>query len=145
MILPTRTAAELTGAGLGLSAYTATGAPEILGAQPGILLAAYAGALFGLAYTKPETWGRLLAIPAGSTLSQTGWFALRAGGLLFTLTMFAFLATWTVATAPHVPGAGWTGGLPPLPFAGLLAFGGQYLLPVALNSAGEWIKRKGTG
>lgn len=145
MIEPSRTVAEAAAVGASVAAASGLAPDQILGAPTGVLLAAYAGALFGLAYTKPETWGRLLAIPSASPLRQTGWFTLRAGGLLFTLTMFAFIATWAVVTAPHVPGAAWTGGLPPLPFAGLLAFGGQYLLPVALNSAGEWIKRKGSG
>lgn len=117
----------------------------ILGIPAGILLAAYAGALFGVAYTKPEAWGSLIAIPPGTRMARIGWVLLRAGGLLFTMTMFAFLASWSVASLPHVPLAGWTGQLPPQPFAGLLAWGGQYLLPIALQSAGSWIKRKGEG
>ena len=54
----------LATAAAGVGAAAATVQPEILGAPIGMLLAAHAGALFGLSRTPPEQWGSLLVIPA---------------------------------------------------------------------------------
>lgn len=112
--------------------------PDILGIPPGVLLAACAGALFGLAYTPPEAWGRLLAVPAATGWPRYGWIGLRAGGLVFTLLANALACSWAVAALPHLPGMAWAKGIPGMPAAGLLAFAGQHIIPKAL----DWLGRK---
>lgn len=113
-------------------------APTILGVPAGVLLAACAGALFGLAYTPPKLWQDLLAIPEGSAAKRATWVAVRSFSLAFTLAANAIASAWAVSAVPHVPGMGWTGGIPPVPAAGLLAFSAQHVIPHALG----FIKRK---
>ena len=54
-------------AGVAAATVTVTSIPveaaPILGIPVDVLLAACAGALFGLAYTKPETWERIMKLP----------------------------------------------------------------------------------
>lgn len=108
---------------------------EVLGVPPPVLLAAVAGALFGLAYTPPERWGTLLAIPKGSPWKRRTWVAIRAGGLVFTLTANAFACSWATQAAPHVPLLTFTAGIPAAALAGLLAFASQHIIPKVLQAA----------
>ena len=103
-----------------------------------MLLASSAGALFGLAYTKPETWERFMAIPQGSLGRRAGFATLRAMALIFTLSANAVVAGWGVDILPHVPLFSWTAKLAPQPFAGVTAFAGQYLIPKGLEAIGSW-------
>ncbi len=114
-----------------------------LGIPVGVLLAAFAGALFGLAYTPPEKWGDLVKVPAGPAIKRYGWISLRACGMLFTLSGIAVVSAWSVATAPFLPLFAWTKGIPAIPAAGLLAFAGQHLIPRALNAMSRWIDGRG--
>ena len=131
-IIPAAHAAAIA---TGVTAVAVQTGPLLLGIPAGVLLAACAGALFGLAYTKPEVWARLMAIPDGTRASRFVWVVVRASGLAFTLLGAALACGWAVSAAPHVPGFGWTGEIPPVPLAGLLAFGAQRLIPAALNAA----------
>jgi hypothetical protein len=124
---------------IGALAAPAAGADDVLGIPLGVLLASCAGALFGLAYTPPEQWGRLLAIPNGSRLKRYSWVALRAGGLLFTLAAIAFVCAWLAIGIPHVPGMSWAVGIGPKPMAGILAFAGQHFVPRLLNAGARGI------
>lgn len=139
MIRPT---AEAAGAVAGVTAAVVQAQPMILGIPAGVLLAACAGALFGLAYTHPEAWGRLLSIPPGSRLYRIGWVILRASGLLTTLCAIALVSAWAVSVVPHVPMLTWSADVPPIPFAGLLAFAGQRVIPRALAAAERWLDRR---
>lgn len=116
--------------------------PALLGIPSDVLLAAFCGAMLGLGYTKPEAWGQLLSIPAGSRLKQIGWLLLRSGGIAFTVTTVAVVSAWSVAAAPHVPMLNWTGDIPPIPLVGLLSFGGQTLIPRALEAGARWFDRR---
>lgn len=119
--------------------------PEVtyLGIPVGVLLAAYAGALFGLAYTPPEKWGALVKVPAGPALTRYGWISLRAMGMLFTLSGIAVVSAWAVATAPFFPLLKWAEGIPAIPAAGLLAFAGQHIIPRALSAMSRWVDNRG--
>lgn len=111
-------------------------APDsVLGVPPSVLLAACAGALFGLAYTPPERWGTLLKIPEGTAWKRRAWVVLRAGGLVFTLVANAFACSWATQAVPHVPLLTFTAGIPAAALAGLLAFGSQHIIPRALQAA----------
>lgn len=136
MIEPVLPSAQAAGVVAGVTAVAVQTGPIFLGIPAGVLLAACAGALFGLAYTKPETWAKLMAIPPGTRMSRVAWIAARACGLAFVLVSAAVASGWTVSAAPHVPGFGWTKDIPPVPFAGLLAFGAQRLIPWALAKLG---------
>lgn len=142
MIAPARAADLATGASV--ATLVVQTQAEIVGIPSGVLLAACAGALFGLAYTKPEDWGRLVSIPAGTRMVRFGWVALRAFGLLFTLTTIAFVSGWAVSTMPHFPLFAWLAQVPPIPFAGLLAFSGQRIFPRALGAIERWLDRRNT-
>ena len=110
--------------------------PEILGAPVGILLAAHAGALFGLSQTPPEKWGSLLVIPEGLTRAQHALAVLRRGlGIAFALVANAFACSWAVAWLPHFVES--AKNAPLAAGAGLLAFGGQHLIPRAFKAAGQ--------
>lgn len=128
--------AQAAGVAAGVTAVAVTSSGSIvLGIPAAVLLASCAGALFGLAYTKPELWARLMAIPAGSKGYRLAWVVVRASGLMFTLVSSAVACGWFVSAAPHVPMLGWTGEIPPVPLAGLLGYGAQRLIPAALNRA----------
>lgn len=114
-------------------------APEpVLGIPVDVLLAAAAGALFGLAYTKPETWQRFMALPEGSPYARYGCAALLAIGLLFTLACNALLAGWATEVLPHLPMMKWTANVAPQPLAGILAFAGQFAIPRGIKAVEEW-------
>jgi len=136
------TGAKAVGAVAGVTAVTVGTHPVFLGIPSDVLLAAFAGAMFGLAYTKPEAWGKLLDIPPGSALRRAGWLLLRSGGVAFTLSSIALASAWSVAVAPHFPMLEWTGEVPPIPLAGLLAYGGQRLIPKALDAGSRWFDRR---
>ena len=129
-------------AALGAAAVTVTAVPieatPILGIPVDVLLAASAGALFGLAYTKPETWQRFMGLPAGTLAMRIGWTAARAAGLLFVLGCNALLAGWGVDIIPRVPGFGWTAAITAQAFAGVLAFAGQFLIPRGIRAVEDW-------
>jgi hypothetical protein len=124
------------------TAVTITAVPvdhvAVLGINADTLLAACAGALFGLAYTKPETWQRFMALPEGTRAERALCAILRGGGLVFTLACNALLAGWLVEILPHLPMLGWTARIAPQPFAGVLAFVGQFTIPKAIRSIEEW-------
>lgn len=117
--------------------------PEVLGIGVGVLMGACAGALFGLANTPPEKWGKLLKIPDGTPAKRYGWICLRAGGLVFTLAGIAFVAGWTATALPHFPLTTWTAPIPAIPLAGLLAYAGQHVFPRAISAATRWIDNRG--
>lgn len=114
------------------------GADPILGIPVDVLLAACAGALFGLAYTRPETWQRIMALPDAKPWRVALFILVRALGLVFTLACNALLAGWVVAILPHLPLAAWTAKIAPQPFAGVLAFAGQFAIPRAIRAIEEW-------
>lgn len=143
MIEPARPAIEAAAVGAGLTATVVTQQALFLGIPAGVLLAAFAGALFGLAYTQPEAWGRLLSIPPGSRLARLGWIVLRAGGLLTTLAAIALVSGWSPSVLPHVPGFGWAKDIPQVPFAGFLAFTGQRFIPRAFSAGERWLDNRG--
>lgn len=136
------TGAKAVGAAAGVTAVTLNAHPVFLGIPSDVLLAAFAGAMFGLAYTRPEAWGTLLDIPPGSTAKRAGWLLLRTSGVAFTLSSIAIASAWAIAVAPHFPLLTWTGDVPPIPLAGLLAYGGQRLIPKALEAGGRWLDRR---
>lgn len=116
--------------------------PEILGAPIGALLAAHAGALFGLSKTPPEQWGSLLAIPGGvAPGARMAAVTRRAVGILFTLVANAFACAWVVAWLPHFFES--AKDAPLAAGAGLLAFGGQHLIPRAFKALGRRVDRWG--
>lgn len=133
-------AALATGVG---AAIVPAQVPEFLGMEVGVLMGACAGALFGLANTPPEKWGKLLTIPDAGRWERYGWIALRAGGLVFTLAGIALVAGWTTTALPHFPLTEWTGKIPPIPLAGLLAYGGQHFFPRAINAGSRWLDNRG--
>jgi hypothetical protein len=105
----------------------------VLGVPTDALLACYAGALFGLAYTKPESLSALLLIPEGSKWKQIIWLLVRSMGLLFMLTMNAFVAGWISLIVPH-----WVD-IPQIAVGGLAGFGWQKLMPKVFVAAGAKI------
>jgi hypothetical protein len=110
--------------------------PEILGAPLGMLLAAHAGALFALARTPPDKWGKLLEVDAGIVGSARIYALLRRSvGILFTVTATAFAAAWTAAWVPHIFTSLKTA--PLAAGAGLLAYIWQALLPRAFKALGN--------
>lgn len=119
------------------AAVEVAGAPsDILGAPVGMVLAAHAGALFALAQTPPEKWGKALRIPAG----LEGWrrylaIVGRGAGIMFTVVGNAFACAWFVALLPH-----FIDSLKDAPLAagaGFLAFGGQHLIPRIFKAIGK--------
>lgn len=124
----------------------ATVAPAvILGVEGGTLLAAVAGALFALAYSRPEAWGRLFELPSGTVLQRLLQFSGRAWLLAFSVAANAFIAAWSVSAAPHFPGMAWAAAAPAAPLAGLVAFGAQQLVPKALAAAERWFDSRARG
>ena len=117
----------------------------VLGVPLSYLLAACAGALIGLGHAKPGTWAPFLSLPAGTRAKRLGWVIVRASGLGLTVAVIAVISAWCVVVAPHVPLLTWTGKIPPLPFAGLLAASGQYLFPRLLTAAGRYVERRSEG
>ena len=136
------TAAKATGVVVGVSAVTLGAQPAFLGIPSDVLLAAFCGAMLGLGYTRPETWGTLLQVPTGTRWARASWLLLRTGGIAFTVTTVAIVAAWAVAAAPHVPMLKWTGDIPPIPLVGLLSFGGQKFIPAALAAGVRWFDRR---
>lgn len=134
------TTAAQVAAGLTAAAVTVVpvGGEVWLGIPSDVLLAASAGALFGLAYTSPDTWRRFMALPSGSRGERAVFVALRTLGLLFTLACNALLAGWAVEILPHLPMAAWTAKIAPQPMAGVLAFAGQFTIPKAIRAIEEW-------
>ena len=80
--------------------------------------------------------GSLLVIPAGLTAGQHALaVARRTIGIAFTLVANAFACAWAVAWLPH-----FFSGAKDAPLAagaGLLAYGGQFLIPRAFKAAGQ--------
>jgi len=135
------TTAASTAAALTAAAVTVTSvpvdAPQLLGIPADVMLAACAGALFGLAHTKPETWERFMALPE-ERLARVACIIIRGAALLFTLACNALLAGWGVDILPHIPGFGWTAKIAPQPFAGVMAFAAQYAIPKGIKALEEW-------
>lgn len=121
-------------------AGVAASAPAVaLGIGLETLIAATAGALLSLAYSRPDAWGRLLELPQGALGRRAAVAAGRAVGLAFTMAANAVVAAWLVHTLPHVPGFPWVGNIPQPPLAGLLAFGAQHFVPRLLAFGERWI------
>lgn len=134
-------AAAATGAASLVTTVTEPTVPG-LGVALSVLLAANAGALIGLAYAKPEKW-RVFTDVRGDTAGQSAAkLAARTFVLAFTLEAIAVTAAWVVTIAPHLPWFGWTASLPPMPTAGLLAAGGQFLFPAAMAAGKRYFDSK---
>lgn len=125
-------------AGVGMAGIAAGSAP-MLGTTADVLLVACAGALFGLAYTDPELWKRLLAPPDGGQLQRVAMLAARVTGLTFTTAANAWASAISVQVLPHLPMLDWTGNIAPTAAAGAIAFGGQHLIPRALDAGKRWL------
>lgn len=138
-------AAKAAGTAATVTAVTVGAHPVFLGITSDVMLAAFAGALFGLGWRKPEAWGDLLAIRGDTALKRAGWLFLRSGGIAFTLSGIAIVAAWVTVIAPHAPLLGWTRDVPAVPLGGLLAFAGQWSIPVALVAIQRRIERAGEG
>lgn len=110
--------------------------PEVLGAPVGLLLAAHAGAFFALARTPPERWGKLLKLdPKLQGSARAAAIARRTVGILFTVMVTGFVCAWAAAFAPHVFTS--LKNAPLAAGAGLLAFGGQTLIPKVFEAIGN--------
>ena len=129
-------------AALGVVAAVPATAPTVLGIPMPLLLACCAGAMFGLAYTPPEKWGRLLAIPNGPPWWRVLVMAARGGGLIFTLATIVFVMGWSAIAAPHVPGFSWTEKMPSEAIGGILSFAGQFWLPRFIDMGNRWLDGK---
>jgi hypothetical protein len=115
----------------------------VFGIPVGILLAAHAGALFGLAHTPPDRWAQLFSLPPDQPhWKRTVSVAWRIAGLLFTTSGNAFAIAWLVTIAPHLPGMGWSHKAPLAAGAGLLAYASQYLIVPALETGQRWIEAR---
>lgn len=143
---------EQTQSAVGAAAYGVGGAavvaPAILGVEAAVLLAACAGALFGLRYTDPDVWQRLLTPAEGPRWRQLLEIAGRASGLLFTIVATAYGCAWAVEVMPHIEGMGvrpfgWMDKAPPVPLAGLFAFVGLRIIPRFMAAAERWIDARG--
>lgn len=142
---------EQTQSAVGAAAYGVGGAavvaPAILGVEAAVLLAACAGALFGLRYTDPDVWQRLLTPTEGPRWRRALGFCGRAAGLLFTVIATAYGCAWGVQILPHVELLGtspfaWMLKVPPVPMAGGFSFIGLWLIPRAMEKAElRWLSR----
>lgn len=113
-----------------------------LGVAVSVLLAANAGALVGLAYAAPGRWSVFKPPAVEGRTRRAVTLATRALALGFTLEALAITSAWAVTIAPHVPMLDWTSALPPMPTAGLLAAGGQYLFPAAIAAGKRFFDSK---
>lgn len=111
----------------------------ILGVESSTLIAACAGALCSLAYSRPETWGAALDLDDATTTRRAAQFVLRALALSGALVANAFVAAWAASTLPHVPGFTWANAAPLPALAGLLAFSSQRIVPPAMAAATRWL------
>jgi hypothetical protein len=115
----------------------------VFGIAIGVLLAAHAGAFFGLAHTPPHRWTQLFSLPP----DQPRWkrsmsLTWRVVGLLFTTSSNAFAISWAVTLAPHVPLLAWMAKMPLAAAAGFLAYGSQYLIVPAFEAGQRWIEAR---
>lgn len=108
----------------------------VLGIGLETLIAATAGALLSLAYSRPDVWGRLLELPDGPVARRVVIATGRALMLALTLAASAVVGAWLVHVVPGIPGFAWVAPIPQPPLAGLLAFGSQHWIP-RLLSLGE--------
>lgn len=116
-----------------IAAEAAKVQPEILGAPVGLLLAAHAGAFFALARTPPERWGALFVPDPKLRGGARAWaIGLRTAGILSTVVVSGFVCAWAAAFAPHIFTS--LKNAPLAAGAGLLAFGGQTLIPKAFEA-----------
>lgn len=147
------TTAEGIIAGLKFAATSATAGAiaavsqpiEMLGIPVSVLLAAMAGALFGLAYSPAGLWQRFVINDAKTRTEYAAKIAASAVALGFTLCAIALASCWIAQTIPHVPGFGWSANVPPVAFSGLVAFTGQHVLPRALALAAAWLDARKVG
>lgn len=133
------------GAGAAAAVVAVAPAATFMGAPLPMLTAAVTGALFGLAYTKPEAWAKLTEIPAGKPWRRCLWFGFRASGVAFTLLATAFFIVWTLLVAPHYEWTAWLGKGPQEPLAGMFSFIGLRLIPPAIEAGRRIIERRGEG
>lgn len=124
-------------------AEVAAPVPMVFGIPIGIVLAAHAGALFGLAHTPPQKWSRVFSLPPGqSPWRRRASLAWRIAGVLFTTSGNAFAVAAFVAVFPHLPAMGWAAKAPLGPGALVLAFGSQYLIIPAFQAGQRWIESR---
>lgn len=149
MIEPAQTGIQVVAAGATVAAVASTGAPDILGVPAGVLLASCAGALFGLAYTKPEVWTDLLKPVDGGRLRRCLVVIAKLFGAAFTIISTAFGCAWAIEVAPTVTLMGglepfaWVEKAPPVPLAGIAAFAGLRLIPPMMAAAQRWFDSRG--
>lgn len=133
---PTTAAIKLGGAAAALS----VSAPLYFGVSGPTVLAAFAGAMASLAYAKQDEWAAILK-PTGSTTKERWIASLKAtAGVAFALVASAFVASWTTIVIPHLPMLAFMQEIPRAPMAGILAFGNQWLIPVAVKAMQDRIK-----
>jgi hypothetical protein len=128
-----------------LTAVVAEAAPvtKVFDIPIAVLLAAYAGALFGLAHTPPRRWSQLFALPANqSRVRRCLSITWRVFGLVFTTAGNATAIAAFVTLLPHLPGMGWAEKLPLAAGAFALAFGSQYVIVPALEAGQRWIEAR---
>lgn len=125
------------------AANVVPGVELVLGIPMAILLSGCAGAMFGMAYTPPEKWGKLLAAVNGPTWKRVLVMLVRAFGMLFTLTGIVFVAGWVTIAAPFMPFLNWLQPIPPAAVCGILSFAGQFWLPRLINAGNRWIDSRG--
>lgn len=130
-------------AALGAAGIAPSTNVTVFGIPMGLILAGCAGAMFALAYTPPEKWGKLLAPINGSKWRRAGIMAFRASGMLFMLVGIVIVMGWAALAVPHAPLMEWTERVPPPAIAGLLCFFGQFWLPRVIDASNRWIENKG--
>lgn len=126
-----------------VSGVAATAPALILGIDPATLSAAVVGALLSLAYSRPETWGSTLQVPDGPPAKRYAVIAMKASSLGLSMAASAIVGAWLAQALPHFALTAATAAVPQPPFAGLLAFAGQHVIPRALNWASRFVDTKG--
>jgi hypothetical protein len=125
---------------LSSAAIAAGNDPYLLGIPVLSLMAAIAGALFGLAYSPPDVLGRLLSA-LESDERQPWKVAASVVGLFFVLSGNALASGWASEVVPKLFDV--LKGVPTAPLAGLLAFSAQRLIPQALKASSKLFERGG--
>lgn len=134
-------ASELKIAGITAAASAVT-APDIsiLGISTNILLAALAGALFGLAYSPPGTLQKIIPHKALGRYEAAGHVSVQMLFIIFGLCANAVLAGWLSQILPHAVAL--LKPVPHAPMAGVLAFAAQNMIPKVFAAAGGWLEKR---
>lgn len=124
------------------TAATAVTVPDtsVLGVPTNILLAALAGALFGLAYSPPGTLQKVLPKKEHGRYEAAGHVSIQLIVVIFSLCANAVVASWAAQILPHTIGL--FKSVPHAPFAGALAFAAQNLIPKVFAAAGGWLEKR---